>query len=124
MSVYSICGLCLCGAVAIMVIKELKREFVPVIAAGIGLTVTLACLSKLSETVELLRDVSAYIDSAYAGTVLRALGIAYLTSIAAELSRSCGEQSVGSHIETAGKLEILVLSVPLFRELFEMALLK
>ena len=124
MSVYSICGFCICGVIAISVIREFRREFVPAIAVGIGLAVLTACLPSLGECVALVRDISAYVDRSYAGVVIRALGVAYLTSTAAEISRTCGEQSVSSYIETAGKLEILVLSVPLFRELFSLAVLK
>ena len=124
MTVYSAVGLCLCGAAAIFIIKELKREYVPAVTLGVGITVILAFMPRLAETVEMIKNASEHIDTEYAGVVLRALGVAYLTSTAAEISRSCGELSIGTYIETVGKIEILALAAPLFYELFGLALLK
>ena len=124
MNVYSVTGLCLCGALAVLVVREMKKEFVPALTVGIGLTVLIACLPTLSEASKLLDGVSGYIDSAYSGAVLRALGVAYLTTAASQISRSCGEQSVGEYIETAGKFEIIAISLPLLRELIAAAMLK
>jgi stage III sporulation protein AD len=53
--------------------------------------------------------------------LLRALGITYLTSISADICRSSGEASVAGYIESAGRVELLLLAVPLFSELFELA---
>ena len=124
MNVFSVIGVCLTGAVAVLLTKELRREIVPVLLIGLGVTVFLTCLPWLSETVGFMKELAGYTDGIYTTPVLRALGIAYLTSVAAEICKSCGEQSVGTYVETAGKLGILALSVPLFRELFETALLK
>ena len=123
MSIYSVCGICICGAVTVLLLKELRRELIPVIIIGIGVTVLVSLLPKIGESVSFIRELAAYADSGYTGVVIRALGIAYLTSVATELCRSCGEPSLVSYIETAGKTEILILSIPLFRELFRMALL-
>ena len=124
MTVFSVVGVCLVGALTVIFIKELKRELVPMILLGLGIIVILGCLPWISETVGFMRELTEYAESEYTGTVLKALGIAYLTAIGAELCRSCGEQSVVTYVETAGKIGILALAVPIFRELFEMALLK
>ena len=124
MTVFSAIGLCLCGTVAAILMREMKREYVPLLTVGIALTVLLACIPMIGESVGFMRGISSYIDGGCAETVLKALGVAYLTSTAADISRSCGEQSIGGYIETAGKIGIIALSVPLFSELVELALLK
>jgi stage III sporulation protein AD len=51
--------------------------------------------------------------SEYAGILIKALGIAVLTHITAEVCRDCGDASAASYVELAGKFEILLLSLPL-----------
>ena len=57
----------------------------------------------------------------YTGILFRALGIAVLTHLTAELCRDCGESTVASGVETLGKLEILTLCLPLIGSVMEMA---
>ena len=124
MSVYTVVGLCLITSVAVLLVGGMKRELVPTVIMGLGVTVFLLSMPWLSETVGFIRTLTEYADNTVASTVLRALGIAYLTSTAAELCKSCGEQSVVTYVETAGKLSILALAVPLFKELLNIAVLK
>lgn len=124
MSVFSLCGMCLCGAVAAMILRELKRDYVPFLVLSIGVAVCFAVLPRIGETVAFAREISSHVNGEYAGALLRALGIAYLTSIAADICRAAGETSIVSYIETAGKLEIIALSLPLIGELLSLALLK
>ena len=51
------------------------------------------------------------------GIIFGALGIALMSHITAELCRECGEGSIGGYIELAGKVEILLLCLPLVKEL-------
>ena len=53
----------------------------------------------------------------YAGTVLRAVGIAVLSRLCADICRDCGESTLASGVEIALRLEILVLCIPLVREI-------
>ena len=55
--------------------------------------------------------------SEYAELLLGALGIAVLTGICAEICRECRETSIASYVEMAGRLEILLLCVPLIRDI-------
>ena len=94
------------------------------VVVALGVIGFLACLPRISETVDFLKTLTDYAGEERVKTILRALGIAYLTSVAAELCRTCGEQSVVTYIETAGKITLLSLAVPLFKELIEIALIK
>ena len=55
--------------------------------------------------------------SEYAELLLGALGIAVLTGICADICRECRETSIASYVEIAGRLEILLLCVPLIRDI-------
>lgn len=53
----------------------------------------------------------------YTRVMLRALFVAILTETAAGICRECKEGAVASYLEIAGRLEILVLCLPLMEEI-------
>jgi len=55
----------------------------------------------------------------YAEILLRALGVAILTETVSGICRECKETSVASYLEIAGRLEILILCLPLMEEILE-----
>ena len=57
------------------------------------------------------------VADAYAELLLSAVGIAALTGVCAEVCRDCREPTIASYVETAGRLEILLLCIPLIREI-------
>ena len=57
--------------------------------------------------------------SPYAELVMRALGIAVLTETVGGICRECKENTVASYLEMAGRLEILILCLPLMEEILE-----
>jgi stage III sporulation protein AD len=51
--------------------------------------------------------------------LLKSLGLAFLTETAASVCRDSGEAGLATWVETAGKLEILLLSFPLIRTVLD-----
>ena len=51
----------------------------------------------------------------------KAMGIAYMTQISSELCRECGESNIAFGIESAGKIEIIILSLPLINQIIELS---
>jgi stage III sporulation protein AD len=117
-----ICALGLICALLITVVKQFRAEFsIPaklaafVILFGIGI----GMLYPIFNWIESLMNVVGL--SKYGTVLLKALGIALLSQICADICRDCGESSVASGVELAGKLEILILCLPLIVEIFEIA---
>ena len=54
-------------------------------------------------------------------TVLRALGIALICELTALFCRDLGENTLAEGVQLFGKLEILILSLPLLDKVLEMA---
>ena len=72
--------------------------------------------------VEHMRALFALADGGeLATTVLRATGIALIAELTASLCRDLGESSVAEGVLLFGKLEILVLSLPLIDAVLEIA---
>jgi stage III sporulation protein AD len=61
------------------------------------------------------------IPTEYMKILLKSLAIAYMTQISSELCRECGEGNIAFEIETVGKIEIIILSLPLINKVIEMS---
>ncbi len=121
--VLAFCGAGIFAAFSITIIREVRREYTPAILLTVCIIFSLYILPKIGESVQFVREASAYLENTHVDKLLRALGITYLTCTANDICKAAGEASIGGYIELAGRVEILLLCLPLFRELLELALL-
>ncbi len=122
-NIMTFCGAGICAVFAIAIIRELKKEYTTAVVLTICVIFSIYIIPKIGEAVDFVREVSAYLEDTYTDTLIRALGITYLTCTASEICKASGEATVGGYIELAGRVEIMILCIPLFRELTELALL-
>ena len=120
MTSFKICMLALTGVAAATVVRHWKGDWMPLVRTALYLMLTGCAISTARPLVSFLSEL---IDNdnvtPYATLLLKALGIAALTQCCAELCRECGEASAGNGIELIGKIEILLLSLPLVNEILE-----
>ncbi len=64
---------------------------------------------------QLLRDLANQggVAPDYLGTVLRIVGVAYLTEFGAQVARDAGEGAVASKVELGGKVLVLTMALPI-----------
>ena len=115
-----ICAAAILAVICFTVVKRVNQGFdMPLRLAaaavffGVVLSVSLPLFSYVSDLV---------LESGlgeWQGVLFGAFGVALMTHITAELCRECGEGSIGGYVELAGKLEILILCLPLVKELLE-----
>jgi stage III sporulation protein AD len=122
MSLITLCAWALVAVCALAIIKNFKSELFPVAVAACGV-VLLTGVLKIAEPLfdffyELEKESAA---SGFIPLLMKALGSALICQFTAEICRDCGENSVASKVEFAGKTVITVMSVPLIRELLSSA---
>ena len=106
------------GFVATLLILIIKRQN-PEIAVQISLTMAaiifLMVLDKLSVVISLFRDLAekAQISQMYLNTILKIIGIAYITEFGAQICRDAGEGAVASKVEFAGKIMVMIMAIPI-----------
>ena len=122
MTVLKFCMLAVVGLCAATVIKQWKSEWTPLLRVGIAVLFGISALSAAAPLVrylEELLELNGLTD--YATVLLKALGIAVLTQSCADICRECGESAAASGVELAGRVELLLLALPLMGELLESA---
>ena len=113
-----VCALSLVCAIGALILKGINSQSVSAlricgVIAVFG-TALAAAGTIFSQTAALI-DVSTVGE--YAVRMLKALGLAMLSGICADICRDCGENTVATGVETVGNLSIISLCIPLFSEL-------
>ncbi|MBQ9079792.1 MAG: hypothetical protein IJY27_01855 [Clostridia bacterium] len=122
MQSWQICGVGILTALAIVVIKQLRAEMaLPLRLVG-GVLLMGAVLAMSAPIYAYVKDLIAESAvSQFDEILIKALGIALMTHVCAEICRDCGEGGVASCVELAGKCEILLLSLPLLSSILGVA---
>ena len=120
MGILQVAGIALLSAMLILLLRELRAaSAVPVRLVS---TVFL-CLATLSLYAPVLARIRTLFSlgggSALAETVLRAVGVGLICEFSASFCRDLGENTLADGVSLFGKLEILVLALPLVDELIE-----
>ena len=115
-------GIATVGLAALLILRAYKPEWasllrmaVTVVALGLTLTLAATVLSHVTE----LASATGALEGEGWPILLKALGVAFLTETAASVCRDSGETGLATWVETAGKLEILLLSFPLIRTVMD-----
>jgi stage III sporulation protein AD len=117
--IVSVAGFCITASVLCKIIEKYNKEQAAALSvAGISAVMLTVCslaapvLSSLNSIFE-----AGGIESENIQIIFKALGISYITQLAVDICRDCGESALASSAETAGKILILTISLPLFSEL-------
>lgn len=117
-----ICAIGVICAIACILLKNIRQEFlIPTRLAGIVLifSILFIVINPLLEYLNTLFSYSLPLEDFK--ILLKVLGIAYITQISSEICRESGENSIAVGIESAGKIEIIILSIPLINNLIELS---
>lgn len=112
------------GIVVSVLLTLLRKEIPPlgvqVAAAFVGAAL-LMLMEPLGSVVRAFGELAAgaQIRTVYLALVMKAVAIAFVTSIGAELSRDAGEGAIGSIVELTGKVFILLLGVPVIAAILD-----
>ena len=122
MNSLSFCMLGLVAVAAALTLKQWKSELLPLLRIASVVLFGIAAIGAASPLVTYLATLFDQSGTApYAAVVLKALAIALLTQFCAEICRECGETAAASGIELTGKIEILLLCLPLINEILLLA---
>jgi len=124
MDIMQIVTLGIIGAIMATILKEYKPEYAIQLSIIAGLIIFISILGKFNQVIEVLKGyaVKADIDILYFSTILKIIGIAYITEFGAQICRDAGEGALATKVELAGKVLIMVIAVPIYAALFDIIL--
>ena len=116
-SVVGLAAAAVAAALCAVVVKQHAREVGAVLALAAGALLLGAALGAIEEVRALADELGELIglSPAVLAPVLKTVGIAILTRIAAELCRDAGEGGIAAAAETAGAAAAVRAALPLLR---------
>ncbi len=120
-TIFTIAGIGIISAGFVLILKQYRPEFAFGATLSAGSILLLFAVSSFGEIIDNINElisVSGTETEKYR-ILLKCLGICMITKIASETCKDCGESSVASKIDLAGKAVILASAMPLFSEILE-----
>lgn len=121
MDIFAIIGVLVTGAAAAIVLKRCGSEIWSLVSAAASLMTAVFLLSRMSPASSFISELAAYCDTAAVGVLIKCLGVSYIAYFAAEVCRSAGEETAAKTALIAGRCEMLILVLPLIRDIFTSA---
>jgi len=109
------------GTLLALQFKSGKSEYGIYISIALSMIVFVGILGHLEMLVETMRKIGGYIniDSVYISTLLKMLGITYVSEFSSSICKDAGYQTIAGQIEIFGKLAVFVLSMPVLLALLD-----
>ena len=119
--IFTIVGVAIITSGLAVLLKQYKPEYAFVIILVSGIFIFIVVIGFLREIFSLFNELTVLsgINGKNFEILLKCAGICLVTKTAAELCTDCGQSSIASKVEFAGKMIILASAVPLFSEIIE-----
>ena len=106
-----------------LILSKQHREYSLITAVAGG---TLILLQLLLHAVPIITQIETWMEKAdlHQGEIiilLRSIGICILTQFASDSCKDAGESALASKIELAGKISVVLIALPIFRTVAELA---
>ena len=112
----------LTGSMLALTVKKFGDEYAALIAVSTSVIIFLIVLPYISQVVDSALEILNIKDfgSENFKVLLKGIGIAYITQFAADICDGAGETGIAKKIELAGKVGILLITLPVIGDMFEL----
>lgn len=124
MDMIQIISLAIIASLLYLLLKDIIPAFAFAMMIVTTIYIVFVILSEMIQVLQLLRNLAnkVAIESIYLNTIIKIIGIAYITELGANLTKDAGLSSVASKVELAGKVFILLLAIPIIEAVMEVIL--
>ena len=119
---FKLIGIGFVTLIAYIIIKPLKPD-IAVFISIIGITIMLmSCIDGLVKVIETMTEFvnKTGINVELFACVLKIIGIGYITEFSCNLCINAGNSSIADGISLAGKISILLISLPILKSLIDL----
>ena len=113
MDIFKIVVIALLAVSMIIIVKQSRPEIAMLISIITVVVIFFFSIEKVGQVIELITGLSdrAGLSREFLGTILKIVGIAYITEFGASICKDSGESAIASKVQFAGKCVILVFGV-------------
>lgn len=119
---FKICAIGIVFTLICVLIKSYRGEFLIPVRLASSILIFGVIIALIAPVIKFINGIMGHtVPLEYMEIILKTLAISYMTQISSEMCRECGENSIAFGIETVGKMEIVVLSLPLIKNIISMS---
>ena len=109
------------GALLAIQFKGGKTEYGIYMSVAVSIVLFLCIVDRLEIFVRTIDEISRYIsvDTGYLSTMLKMIGITYISEFSSSICKDTGYQTIAVQIEVFSKLTILAMGMPILLVLLE-----
>ncbi|MEW5922030.1 MAG: stage III sporulation protein AD [Bacillota bacterium] len=121
MEIAQVVGFGIMATIFILFIRQDRPEIGQLLSIAVGIILIFYLFGYLRLIVDIITELAleAEVNAVFLRTLLRVIGVAYLAEFGAQICRDAGEGNVALKIEFAGKLIILVMTIPVLIAVLE-----
>lgn len=119
MEVIKIVGVSIFAVIMIIILKNYRPEMALVLSIITGIGIMLYAISKMSSVINVLNDLvsKSGVNTDFLLVIIKVIGIAYIVEFGKNVCIDAGQSSIATKLEMAGKVVIVVLTIPLISSL-------
>lgn len=119
MEIFKIAGVGILTCIIAIILKQIKPEFLIIVILSGGIIMFLMVIDQLKSIIDYILTIfnKTNLDYGLFVSVLKILGVGYITEFANNICIDSGHSSIGEKILIAGKVIILGLALPIFTSL-------
>ena len=115
-----LCGASLLAIFLILVLKQMNSTYALFLAVLFGIILIRQALNTIGNELEFFKEITQKATLTEVGNlILKIFGISLIVETTSDICRDSGESSIASKVELIGKAEILVLTIPLIKEILK-----
>ncbi len=114
----------LVALVIIVVLRQYHPEYALLAATLSGAGILIFLVSQLAKPLFSLTEMlwNYGVSKEHTSYILKSLGICVITKFSTELCNDFGQTSLGTKVEMAGKITLLIISLPILQNILEVGL--
>lgn len=119
MEVIKIVGVSVFAVIMIIILKNYRPEMALVLSIITGIGIMLYAISKMSSVINVLNDLvsKSGVNTDFLLVIIKVIGIAYIIEFGKNVCIDAGQSNIATKLEMAGKVVIVVLTIPLISSL-------
>lgn len=119
LSIVQLVILAVIGMLAALSCRKHHMEFSALISIGICLLLMFFMVQAFDGLLAFIRQLAGTVNLEYVGVLLKLIGVAYICEFASGLCRDTGYQAISGQIEAAGRVAMLLLTIPVMEAIIE-----
>ena len=122
MDILKVVGIGITGAIVANLVKNGKSDFSIFVTIATGVIILAFIMTSLTNVIIEFSEIAELsgIDDALFGSILKIIGIGYITEYGASICSDMATESLAKKIQLAGKITIFIMALPIIKRLLEL----